>query len=219
MEKFDRNLTADEIRALVGDSPIMLELRCHAGYDTLAFLAAMPGIRIWSFDFDPRALAAFQALVQDDRSCLVAAAVSNRDGFAPAYISHGTPPGPVIVGDWSCSSSILPPTPLMVEIYPWLRFDPPRMMVPTVRLDTWLEQSNVPKDRPIDFVWADLQGSERFMIEGAPKALERIRYLYLEIGTGIYEGEADLAGLQSLLPDFDLLADYAQNALFLRKGG
>jgi len=67
----------------------------------------------------------------------------------------------------------------------------------------------------VDLLWADLQGAEARMILGGQQTLAKTRYLFLEYyDTPLYDRQADLKGLVSFLPDFDLLGIYGENAFF-----
>jgi len=49
VKHFGHDLSDEEIRGIAGDSPVMLEIGSHEGADTVKFLAAMPGIRLYCF--------------------------------------------------------------------------------------------------------------------------------------------------------------------------
>ena len=55
----------------------------------------------------------------------------------------------------------------------------------TNRFDTWYKENNIGK---IDFVWLDVQGAEKEVIEGMGKEIENIKYFWLEYGETLYEG-------------------------------
>jgi len=202
-----RGLTAEEIRDLVGESPVMLEVGCNDGTDTLRFLDAMPGIRLFCFEPDPRPAAVFKARVP---VFLIEAAVSDVDGTAVLYQSGGRP-DPSGVGEWNKSSSIVEPTGHL-KMSPWCKFTP-AITVPTVRLDTWLAQYDVPA---IDFIWADVQGCEAKMISGGTETLKRTRWLYTEwYPTAMYAGQPNLDDICAMLPGWELVGIYGrENALF-----
>ena len=85
-------------------------------------------------------------------------------------------------------------------------------MVPIMTLDTWSEQHHI---AAADFIWADVQGAESDLVEGAPRFLRSSRFLYTEYSNDEwYEGQITLAGLLEKLPDFDLVRRYPMDALF-----
>jgi hypothetical protein len=67
----------------------------------------------------------------------------------------------------------------------------------------------------VDFIWADVQGAESDLIEGASRLLASTRYFYTEYSNSEwYEGQVTLPGLVQMLPDFDLLRRYQMDVLF-----
>lgn len=213
MIEVDRGLRAAEIRELVGDSPVMLEIGCNGGGDTQCFLDAMPGIHLFCFEPDPRPLARFKPRLDDPRITLIRKGVSDKDGNACFHLSGGKSPQGSGQREWDCSSSLFRPTENMKRSFPWLRFTR-QIEVDVVRLDTWLVQ--YPDIQRIDFVWADTQGAEEAMILGGRATLQRTRYLYTEFyNQPLYEGQPNLERIVELLPSFELIGIYArENALF-----
>lgn len=224
-----RNLTAKDVRDLVGNySSVMLEIGCNDGMDTVQFLEAMPGVRVFAFEPDPRALERFHTKVSSDRVELLAAAVSDTDGTATFYGSSGRHPRAGKPGaseacsldEWDLSGSLLRPTGHLAYS-PFTTFPEDRQYtVETIRLDTWLHLHH-PEIKRIDFIWCDTQGAEAAVIRGGSQALSLTRYLYAEIydyapqfRTPLYDGQASLAELQEMLPAFDLLGVHGDNALF-----
>ena len=72
--------------------------------------------------------------------------------------------------------------------------------VQTITLDSYLEKNGL-ADKPIDLLWCDVQGAEMKVLRGGPKALERVRTLFLEVAAlePTYEGGCMLADLNGLL--------------------
>jgi FkbM family methyltransferase len=220
-------LHADEIPDYIGDvsEPTLVEVGCCDGEDTERFLNSMPKARIYAFEPDVRCVrklkARFNAATVGDLKRknihLTQAAVADRDGACTLYRSSGKPPGqPDHDGDWHMSSSIFRPTGHF-EMSPWTTFpEAMQTMVNTVRLDSWIE--NMPEIEVIDFMWADVQGAERALIQGGSHTLKaKIRWFYTEYyNTEMYEGQPDLNEIvQMLKPEFKLHTLYhTDNALF-----
>jgi 2-O-methyltransferase len=77
-------------------------------------------------------------------------------------------------------------------------------------------QHQIPK---ADFIWADVQGAESDLVEGATRFLKSSRYFYTEYSNDEwYEGQITLAELLQKLPDFDLVRRYPMDALFENRG-
>jgi len=211
MQVNSRSLTAADICQLVGESPVMLEVGCNDGTDTLRFVKAMPGIRLFCFEPDPRPAAVWRQRVSCKRACLIEKAVSDVDGEAVLYQSGGRP-DPSGVGEWNKSSSIVEPTG-HYKMSPWCTFTPGGS-VPTIRLDTWLAQHNFPD---IDFIWADTQGSEGKLIAGGLETLKRTRYLYTEFyNTPMYAGQPSLPDICKMLRGWEPMALYGTDNCLLR---
>ena len=210
-------LTAEEIRGLVGDSPTMLELGANDGEDTRRFLDAMPGIRLFCFEPDPRPATRWIRDIRDHRAILFTVAVGRERGLTKFHLSGGSFESTANpTGDWDKSSSIHRPTGHLTRDP---RIDFSRTIhVPVMPLDEWTWET-LGRFGPwprFDFLWADVQGAEADLIVGGPKTLERTRYLYTEFyDVEQYEGQPDLAKIRRLLPDWKLLAIYeGYNALF-----
>ena len=209
MQKITHNLTAEGIKGLVGDMPLMLEIGCHEGSDTAKFLAAMPGIILYCFDCEPRALARFKRDINDRRVGLIEKAVADLDGAKPFYASTGKAGH---MADWDYSGSLREPTGHLTKS-PEIGFKSP-VDVPCVRLDTWLRGH--PQISQIDFIWADIQGAQRDLIAGGRRGLAVTRYLYIECHRRpMYAGEPTQDDLIALLPGFEPRGLYGgDNILF-----
>ena len=98
-----------------------------------------------------------------------------------------------------------------------MKFDQ-QIEVPIVRLDDWAEEHGITS---VDFIWADVQGAESDLIDGASRILASTRYFYTEYSNSEwYEGQITLQGLVEKLPDFELLRRYPMDVLFRsRKSG
>lgn len=207
----DQLLAKAEIRELVGrDDPLILEIGCNDGADTLEFLAEFPGGRIHCFECDPRPIRDFRRRISDERCQLHEVAVSDATGLATLHMSSGTPPD-ADEGDWHLSSSLLEPNEHL-SVHPWVTFED-TCEVATVRLDDWA-QHTIP-DEAVDFVWMDVQGAEHLVVSGGKCTFARTRFCYLEYAEAeLYRGQRELEAILEALGGFRLLATYqAHNAL------
>jgi len=214
MQYYPKTLSAKDIRNLVGESPVMLEVGCHDGTPpdshTLTFLEAMPGIRLYCFEPDPRPAARFRKLIGDDpRVTFYEQAVGDINGLKEWNASGGQAGGRE---DWDLSGSLQKPTEHLVRS-PEITFTK-AAPVKCVRLDTW-HRLNWHKGT-IDCAWCDLQGGQRAFLAGAQDTLPFIRYMYIEShSTPLYENEPTQEELITLLPDFEPLGIYERdNILF-----
>lgn len=231
-------------KLLQKENPIILEVGAHKGEDTLQFLKEFKNLRIYCFEPDPRCIAEFKTMVKDDRCMLVEAAVSNKDGETLLNLSGGWPvkvPKPIkflgakrywtflilayrrMIGTQreSTGQSSIKRSLSHSKKYTWLTFDK-TVMVKTVRLDTWVRENDVDL---IDFVWVDVQGAERDVIEGAVNTLKIVKYFYTEYGeTSCYPDALTREDTIELLRrhKFELIPEYSDkktvgNALFINR--
>lgn len=207
-ERFDRN------RTVISPQPMdiqqwvqktfncpgrknFLELGAHTGSDTV-WMARLPDVTLHAFEPDPRNHPPPLNNVRLHRM-----AIADRDGRAPFILSrHGWGQ------EWTHSSSIKTPK-NHLKRYP-VTFGE-SIEVATVKLDTFCQQHDLDV---IDFVWADIQGAEREMILGGSQTLLRTRYLYTEYSDDeLYENQATLAEILSLLPDFRVIELWEDDVL------
>lgn len=218
-------MTAEGIRGLIGESPMILEIGCNDGTDTNRFLEAMPGATIYCFEPDPRAIARFRETVSDDRVTLIKAAVANFDGPALFYGSSGRPEEKrrninhyCQLDEWDLSGSLCRPTGHL-DYSKWVTFPKDReCQVQVLRLDTWL--ACTPQVTYVNFIWCDVQGAEALVIQGAQKVLAVTDYFYTEYRQDreLYEGQPTLSDLQGMMLGFKSVETYSDNVLFQRRG-
>ncbi len=211
MKQIPQTLSAEQICGMVGASPVLLEIGCHEGTDTKKFLERMPGARIYCWDCEQRALTRFKVRIeQNPRVVLYEEAVADIDGKRAFFASTGK------AGrrdDWDFSGSLCRPTGHLTRS-PEIHFKQPTL-VRCVRLDTWFEEH--PNIHIIDFIWADVQGSQQLVIQGAIETFKYTRYLYIESHDPVaYADEPTQEELiEGLSPWFEPVAIYAkENILF-----
>jgi FkbM family methyltransferase len=180
-----------------GGPKLFLELGSHGGTDT-AWLAAIPGVTLHAFEPDPRNTQQPRANVTLHR-----AAVADRDGRGKLILS--------LEGwgrEWTYSSSLRSPK-NHLQRYPVTFGD--SVEVDLVALDTFCDERRIER---VDFLWADVQGAERDVVRGGLRTLRNTRYVYMEYSDEeLYEGQATLAELLALLPDFRVLELWPEDVL------
>ncbi len=207
--RYDHDMTGEEIRALVGDAPFILELGSNDGISTAMFLRAMPKATVACFEFQQSALEDFRARNFDGRVTLHPVALSDRYGPLSTWESGGITDCNNPKKPWNKSSSTVRPLEHLA-VSPEITFTP-GPQVPGYPLDHFY--ADLPL--PVDFLWCDVQGSEARVILGGQRVLRQTKYAKFEFyDRELYERQADLRGLLSFLPDFDLVAIYEHNALF-----
>jgi FkbM family methyltransferase len=201
-------LDPGELRELVGKrDPVILDIGCNDGTHTAMFLQLFEQARVYAFEPDPRARRRYQASVNDPRAQLFATAVGAVDGVTGFYPSDGVPGAEWaarLPEGWDYSGSIRKPK-QHLEVHPWCRFGS-AIEVRVTRLDSWAREQGI---GDVDFIWADVQGAEADLIEGARDTLKRTRFLYTEYSNReLYEGQSDLKRLLGMLPDFRVVHRY-----------
>lgn len=207
-------LSAREIRQCVGkDDPVIVEVGANCGQTTIEMLKAMPRATIYAFEPDPRAIAKFRAAITHPSVHLYECAVGAVNGTVDFHQSSGGEQLPDYTQGWDQSGSIRRPY-SHLKVWPWVKFEK-QITVPIMTLDTWSELHQVTR---ADFIWADVQGAESDLVEGAMRFLRSSRYFYTEYSNEEwYEGQITLAGLIEKLSDFDLVMRYQMDALFQNK--
>jgi FkbM family methyltransferase len=207
-------LTATEIRQLVGkDDPVIIEVGANCGQTTAELLKAMPRATIFAFEPEPRAIAKFRNTIANPNVHLYECAIGAMNGTTSFYQSSGAEHLLDYREGWDQSGSIRRPN-SHLKVWPWVKFEK-QITVPIITLDDWSKQHRITK---ADFIWADVQGAESDLVEGAALFLRSSRYFYTEYSNDEwYEGQITLNDLLEKLPDFDLVRRYAMDALFKNK--
>lgn len=213
------SISANEIVALINkDDPVILDIGCNDGSQTLLFLESFEKARVYSFEPDPRARKRFRDKVKDERAVLFDFAISDRNGVTEFYASGGSNPyakesAESLPADWDLSGSIRKPKKHLEKV-PWVKFDE-KIAINTRTLDSWAKEQGV---GVIDFIWADVQGAEVDLVTGGQETLRNTRYLFTEYSnTELYEGQINLDQLLQLLPDFHVVRLY-ENDVLLKNG-
>lgn len=204
-------LSVGEIRSLVGrDDPVIVEVGANCGQTTAEMLKAMPGATIYAFEPDPRAIAKFRSTICNPRVHLYECAIGAKNGTVTFHQSSGAEHLPEYSQGWDQSGSIRRPN-THLQVWPWVKFEK-QLEVSIKTLDSWSDQHQI---TAVDFVWADVQGAESDLIEGAARLLKSVRYFYTEYSNDEwYEGQITLAALADRLPNFSLVRRYQTDVLF-----
>ena len=172
------------------NDPLIIEIGAHFGEDTLRLLETFPNAEIHCFEPDSRNYSIFKKVVNNDRVTLYDFALSNKKGKAQFFRSFSNQEIEIVPEkydfislkeyrnkklDGSGASSLKPgfSNTLSEKYY-----------VKTQRFDTWSTDNHIEE---IDFVWIDVQGSERDVIDGMGEMIQQIKYIWMEYGEDQYQ--------------------------------
>ena len=197
-------------KILKKNDPLILEIGCNDGTDSQEFLNEFKQIKLYCFEPDPRQIKKFEERIKDSRCKLYKIAISNKEGVTDFYLSESINPNTTAED----SSSIKKPK-KHLRRFPWIKFQK-KIQVKTRSLDRWVKKEKINK---IDFIWADIQGAEKELIDGGLKTLnEKTRYFYTEFyNEELYEGQINLKTLLKKLPNFKIINIYGDNVLLENK--
>lgn len=209
------SLKFENIKKLVdNDNPVIVEIGAHYGEDTLRFLETFPNAQIFSFEPDKRNIEIFKKLVNQPNIELIEKAVSNENGqaqFYPSYVSSVINDVPskydfiskdeyISLGlNGSGASSLKKGFKNCIN---------EEYFVNTIRFDDWYSDNDL---EIIDFVWIDVQGAEKAVIDGMGNVIKKIRLIWMEYGETEYDGAMGRDETISVLEekDFYILDDYS----------
>lgn len=184
--------------------PVIVELgACDGRYTAAMFMSCLVGTpRIISFEPDPRNLDLCRRQLPPCAE-FHAAAVGNVTGKTKFHLASPQPNGEI-------GSSSLSEFKDLTAAFPWCKLEG-TVDVDCWRLDDFCAAHNVPF---IDLLFADVQGAELLVVEGAQRILRSTRYFWTEFegrfaanhGT-LYKDSCSLEQIQAALPGSWSLAE------------
>lgn len=152
---------------------------------------------------DPRNVQHILDQIHIDRTTrLIVGAVSDQNGWTDFHFSTN-----LRNGDHASGSVRVPTGHLEMD---WIKFTNGGA-VRTFTLDEIFNREWLSK---IDLLWTDIQGAEDLMIRGGQEALRHTRYLFMEVETvELYAGQALEKDLYAMLPGWEVMQRFEQNAL------
>lgn len=141
---------------------------------------------------------------------LVQGAIGSTDGEVTFNLSGGTESREGHYKQTFYGSSSIKAPKKTSEYWPDMTFEESK--VRCYKFDTYYDYV---KPGIIDFIWCDIQGAERELIEGGQYAFSKTRYLYTEYNQGdSYEGEIGLDEIIKMLPgEWSIVEDYGHDIL------
>lgn len=212
MEKYKSKF--DYLRNILGDIQVIVEVGGHYGEDTLRMHKFFPNAVIYSFEPDPRNISVFkQTCGKFPCIRLIECALSDSNNtdvtFYQTYKDYDQQELPLkyrYIGhdtytrlQLNCSgaSSLKKSDKYSMCTH-----------VETKRFDDWFTTNDIDH---VDFMWIDVQGAEKQVLDGCKHVLGKIRYVQLEYGETGYDGgltKQDTYDMMIRL-GFQLVSDYS----------
>jgi len=207
-----------EIKKLINKkSPVIFEIGCADGIDTLEFLEEFNGdIKLYCFEPDERNANIFvngghrplkpnlTQPIKHDNIIFEKKAVGNVDGIVEFNQSSTI-----------YSSSLKKPIKNLFDTWDFIEFNN-ILKVECVKLDTYVDENKIDK---IDFIWADVQRAEDLLIKGGKKTFDnKVKFLYTEYAKDLknefYENSPNMDKILELLGDnWVVIKDYGTDIL------
>jgi FkbM family methyltransferase len=200
----------NEIKKLLGkENPIIFEIGCADGKDTTEFLNTFNDLTIYCFEPEPTNINIVKNTINHKSHFLFEGVVSDKNGKVIFNRSRTNNPKSL-----RYSGSIKQPKEHLNE-WPNIKFDE-TMTITSITLDKFCEDNKINK---IDFIWADVQGAEKEMINGGKNILKNVKFLYTEYSNKeYYEGQSNLNQIKSILGDsWEIVKDFGTDVLFKNK--
>lgn len=156
----------EQITQYLPKRPIIVEAGAHIGRDTLRMSALWPEAQIHAFE--PVSSLYEQLLSQTvDLQNVVCynLALSDHTGTERLHVSSGAS---------TAVSSLFEPYEYLKD-RPQVKFE--AQMVPTMTLDRWAQDYGIDQ---VDFLWLDMQGAEKKVLDASPKIVETVGCLVME---------------------------------------
>ena len=204
-----------EIKNLIGTNVVIFEIGCADGIDTLEFLEAFGNeAKFYCFEPDIRNANVFKnggyrPLRPDLKNGI------NNPNVIFENKAIGKENRTLIFNQSSTiySSSLKKPTEALSNTWPEIKFDN-QVIVDCVTLDKYVTDNKI---QIIDFIWADVQGAEDYMIQGGMDTFSnKVRYLYTEYANGdkYYQGSPDKNDILSMLGNnWSIVRDFGTDIL------
>jgi FkbM family methyltransferase len=204
-------MNKSEIKNLINkENPIIFEIGCADGGDTLEFINSFNDLEIYCFEPEPKNIKLVKERINYPKHHLFEGVISDVNGQLTFNRSRTDNPD-----DLSYSGSIKKPKEHLNE-WSFIKFDE-QITVESITLDKFCEDKNI---ELIDFIWADVQGAEENLILGGLNTLnKKVRYFYTEYSNKeYYEGQLKLDSLLNLLGDnWELIRDFGSDVLLKNK--
>lgn len=206
----DKNI----IKQLVGKhNPVLFEIGCADGGDTQDFVNIFgdTDYRLYCFEPEPTNIQHFKNRNLPTNVSLFEGAVSKENGITRFNRSRNQHD----YNDYRYSGSVKAPKE-HTQNWPHILFDE-FVDVQTITLDDFCNKNDI---ELIDFIWADVQGAEDYLIEGGKNMFEKgVRYFYTEYSDReFYENAPNQHRIKDLLGNnWEIVHDFRTDVLLRNK--
>src|SRR5436190_1251094 len=182
------------IKQLIGTGATILDVGSYNGKDA-AELAAICETEVHAFEPNPASYEIMKFL-NNDKLILWNYAVCAHNGFTILNLSNHPQ-----------SDTIKRPK-LHKKIWPGIKYKD-EVKVKCTTLDKW--NFHARQDKPIDFIWVDVNGAEVAFLMGASKTLAVTKFLYIEYCIiELFDKALDKQRMLKALPGFEQIGDYVE---------
>lgn len=184
----------------------VVEIGACQGFDTLRLLNNFRGCTIFSVEPKPVNIAEWKKKHgTNPKTHLFEGVISSVNGPIELHVSDDTYRG---------ASSIRKPTQALLQRHPGLSFG--EIVVQSMTLPSFFDAYNIDN---VDFMWVDVQGAERDIIDAGYDALaKKVRHLFLEVGIEeVYAGQSLIDEIVQMLPAFKVIGKFQDNLFFQNK--
>ena len=182
------------------NNPVIFDIGCYDGKDSLEFLQLYKNAKIFAFDPLPNLTDNFKNCIKNNKIKLVKTALGNVDSDVEWFISNNHP----------ASNSMKAPKDTLT-VFKEIKFSKYKD-VNCERLDTWVEKNF--DGKTIDLLWVDVNGAEKEFLEGATQTIfEKVQFIFIEFtkvgGQQLYEGSLSKQEILKKLKNFEELGTYS----------
>ena len=192
-------MNSAEVKNLItSDNPIILDIGCHIGKDSVIMANSIPNSTIYSFEADPEVCNRFKQYVFIDNS----SDITNNINLVETALSDEI--GVVTFNRSSQFKSGTLQTPTgHLQMHRGVAFE--KISVPCTTLDDWYSKNL--SGRIIDFIWSDVNGGEGKLIKGGLHTLTNyVKYIQLEcISRELWEGQVYQSDILNILTNFETI--------------
>lgn len=162
------NFNKVKLKNLLPKNPVILEIGASIGIETLVFRALFPNAIIHSFEPAP---GNFRALINRTKGKNIHChnIGLGKNGKANLMISSG--------GNYQDSSSFKKPSERFVKDHSHIKHSE-IVEVDVQRPEDWCNQNHIKK---IDFLWIDVEGSEKDVLENFGEILKSVKVIHIEV--------------------------------------